>query len=150
MIDKFEILALKTVALNDPEYFTRKIYRYYSENFYTPLAEVYKLPWGFVLNNYLEHIIEKNNGKDEIYDLCIDIFYPEKKKVKNFMGEFDSEEAELQAWIDKIEKEEKEKLEKQNPHTKQDLSKKENPPTEQEEINLNINNFKHLEDEMDE
>lgn len=143
MIDKLEIIALKSIALNDPEYFTRKICRYYSEHFYTPLAEVYKLPWGFVLNNYLEHIIEKNNSKDDIYDLCIDILYPEKKKVKSFLGEFDNEEAELQAWINKIEKEEK-----SNPPKKQE--KKQSPHTAEEQISLDLNKFKHLEEEMNE
>lgn len=150
MIDKIEIIALKSIALNDPEYFTRKVYRYYSENFYTPLAEVYKLPWGFVFNNYLEHIIEKNNSKDDLYDLCVDMIYPEKKKVKNFLGEFDNEEQELQAWIEKIERESNEKSNKENPHTKKDVPVNENPQTTEEEISLNMSNFKHLEDEMEE
>ena len=48
MIDQLELLALKSIALKDPEYFNRKVCRYYSEKFHTPLAEVYKLPWAFV------------------------------------------------------------------------------------------------------
>ena len=78
MINELEILAIKSVALKDPEYFYRRVCRYYSEKFHTPLTEVYKLAWPFVFNNYLEHVIETNNTKEDVYNLAIDICYPEK------------------------------------------------------------------------
>lgn len=140
MIDQLELLALKSIALKDPEYFNRKVCRYYSQNFHTPLEEVYKLPWAFVFNNYIEHIIENNNTRENIYDLCIDLFYPEKKKVENFLGEFESEEDELQAWINKIEAEEEEKR-------KAKVVEEMKP---EPEINMESSNFAHLEEEMDE
>lgn len=135
MINHLELLALKAIALKDPEYFNRKVCRYYSEKFHTPLEDVYKLPWAFVYTNYIEHIIETNNTNDSIYRLSIDMFYPEKKKVENFMGEFDSEEAELQAWINKIESEEIEKRKKKEEEAKPD-------------IQMSESNFSHLEEEM--
>lgn len=154
MIDKLEGLALRSVALRDPEYFYRRICRYYSQNFHTPLLEVYELPWAFVFTNYLEHIMENNNTKEYIYDLSIEMFYPEL---------VESEEEELQDWIKKIEEEEeakrqaKAKKEKQgeenphieepeNPHTEQE--EPENPHIDEEEINMGSTSFEHLEDEI--
>jgi hypothetical protein len=127
MIDQLEILALKSVALKDAEYFQRRVCRYYSEKFHTPLLEVYELPWPFVFTNYLEHVIESNNGKKEIYDLAVDIFYPEIAK---------NEEEELQDWIKKIEAEEE--------------AKQENPHTEEPDIVMESTSFEHLEEEMEE
>ena len=143
MINELEILALKSVALKDSEYFTRKVCRYYSEKFHTPLTEVYNLPWAFVFTNYIEHIIETNNTKEDIYNIAIDVFYPEKKRVKNFMGEFSSEEEELDAWIKKVEKEAQEERDKKS--LKQPVLE-----TKESEIKLEANQFEHLEKEMEE
>jgi hypothetical protein len=150
MINELEILALKSVALKDPEYFTRKVCRYYSEKFHTPLAEVYALPWAFVFTNYIEHIIETNNSKEEIYNIAVDVFYPEKKRVKNFMGEFETEEEELDAWIKKVEKEAQEERDRKS---KIEAAKKEEVVAEQiaePEISLEANQFEHLDKEMEE
>jgi len=150
MINELEILALKSVALKDSEYFTRKVCRYYSEKFHTPLTDVYNLPWAFVFTNYIEHIIETNNTKEDIYNIAIDVFYPEKKRVKNFMGEFENEEAEVQAWIKKIEKEAQEERDKKsiNQELKQEATTQ---AVELEpEISLEANQFEHLEKEMEE
>lgn len=150
MINELEILALKSVALKDPEYFTRKVCRYYSEKFHTPLTDVYNLPWVFVFTNYIEHIIETNNTKEDIYNIAIEVFYPEKKRVKNFMGEFENEEEEVQAWIKKIEKEEQEKRDKNS--IKQQLKKDHvvESTYSDPEISLESNQFEHLEKEMEE
>jgi hypothetical protein len=144
MISLFETLAIRDVTLKSQEYFQRKICRYYSEKFHTPLVEVYSLPWSFVLTNYLEHVIETNNTKDDLYDLAIDICYPEKR---------DDEEKEIQEWIKKIEKEQAEELsKKKSPHTKQSTKSApiENPHIEEStnEINMGTNDFAHLEEEM--
>lgn len=150
MINELEILALKSVALKDLEYFTRKVYRYYSEKFHTPLAEVYNLPWAFVFTNYIEHIIETNNTKEDIYNIAVDIFYPEKKRIKNFMGEFENEEEEVQAWIKKIEKEAQEERDKNT--TKQEIKTATLTETvsSNPDIKLESNQFEHLEKEMEE
>ena len=138
MIDKLELLAIKSIALKDPEYFHRRVCRYYSEKFHTPLMEVYELPWAFVFTNYLEHLVEANNDREDIYNLAIDICYPEKRV---------DEEEEIQDWIKRIEKEEeakrqakKEEEEKKNPHTEEN---------QEEEIHMDENLFSHLEDDME-
>lgn len=132
-IDRLETLALKSVALKDPEYLYRKVCRYYSLNFHTPLAEVHTLPWPFVFTNYLEHIIETNNSKEDIYNLAIDICYPEKRVT---------EEDELNKRIKEIEAEEEEKRQK----AKLDLETKK----QEEDINMEPSSFSHLDKEMEE
>lgn len=137
MIEQLETIALKSVALKDMEYFHRKVCRYYSQNFHTPLLEVYDLPWPFVFNNYLEHILETGHGQESLYDLAIDICCPDRRA---------DEEEELQQRIREIEaKEENKRIEAD----KKRLSLKDNPPIE-EEINMESSSFAHLDEEMEE
>ena len=150
MINELEVLALKSVALKDAEYFTRKVCRYYSEKFHTPLADVYNLPWAFVFTNYIEHIIETNNTKEDIYNIAIDVFYPEKKRVKNFMGEFNNEEEELDAWIKKIEKEAQEERDRKSVQKELKQEQVAQSTYTEPEISLEANQFEHLDKEMEE
>jgi short subunit dehydrogenase-like uncharacterized protein len=150
MIKELETIAIHGVALKDPEYFTRKVYRYYSQKFHTPLMDAYKLPWGFVLTNYLEHIVESNNTREEVYELAVDICYPELKDVQEEVINDRIRELEnqnIQAGFGKnpkkekakeIAKIEKEKAEQLNPHN------------EEKEINMGEGMFSHLEEEMEE
>lgn len=142
MIDQLEILALKSVALKDPEYFQRRVCRYYSEKFHTPLLEVYDLSWPFVFTNYLEHIIETNNGEKEIYELAIDICYPEMKE---------NEEQEIQEWIKKIEarEEAKRQAKKKQEEEQKKQAEEQNPHTDVPDIVMESSSFAHLEDEME-
>lgn len=135
MINKLETIALKAIALKDPEYFTRRICRYYSEKFHTPLLEVMNLPWPFVFTHYLEHVIESNNSRKEIYDLAIDLCYPEMSN---------DDEEEIQDWIRRIEDEEQEKRANKIIEAKM---KESNPPIE-ENPDINMGSFDHLDDEM--
>ena len=142
MIDQLEILALKSVALKDPEYFQRRVCRYYSEKFHTPLLEVYDLSWPFVFTNYLEHIIETNNGEKEIYELVIDICYSEMKE---------NEEQEIQEWIKKIEarEEAKRQAKKKQEEEQKKQAEEQNPHTDVPDIVMESSSFTHLEDEME-
>lgn len=53
-----QVLSMKAVLQPDGEYLLRRIYRYYSTHFHTPLADVEKLPLETVLINYYEHVYE--------------------------------------------------------------------------------------------
>jgi hypothetical protein len=149
MIDKLELLAIKSVALKDPEYFQRRICRYYSEKFHTPLMEVYSLPWSFVFTNYIEHLIETNNDKESVYNLAIDICYPEKRE---------EEEQEIEDWIKDIEAKEEAKREARKKKMEENKAAKENkeepgeknPHIDDEEIHMGENLFSHLEEDMGE
>jgi hypothetical protein len=143
MIDRLEILALRATYVKDSEYFERKVRRYYSEKFHTPLFDVYELPWPFVFTNYLEHVLEMNNTKEELQKLVTEICYPERneekeleKRIKQIEAE---EEAKRQA---KKQKEESTKVEKK--------PEPENPHTEEPDINMGVGDFAHLEKEMEE
>lgn len=141
MIDKLELLAVKSVALKDSEYFYRKVCRYYSEKFHTPLMEVYEIPWAFVFTNYLEHLIETNHNKESLYELVIDICYPEKRL---------DEEQEVEDWIKQIEAEEQAKRRaKQNPPNQEKKVETENPHIENGEIHMGEGVFSHLEEDME-
>lgn len=140
MIEQFEVLALSSIALKNPEYFQRKVCRYYSEHFHTPLLEVYNIPWPFVFSNYLEHVVESNHGQEGIFNLAVDICHPDYRE---------NEEQEIQDVIKRIERQEEERRAKE-------LAKL-NPPIEEEEvidenpdIEMKSTSFEHLEDEMEE
>lgn len=146
IIDKLEIISIKGLALKDQAYFERRVCRYYSEKFHTPLAEVYKLPWPFVFTNYLEHLVETNNTPDDIRELALESCYPEKAgKVHSHLGEFDSEEEEMQAWIRQIEDEEENKR-----NAKSIKEAEQNPHIEEETLTMDASQFEHLEKEMEE
>ena len=156
MIDRLELLAVKSIALKDPEYFQRRVCRYYSEKFHTPLMEVYGLPWAFVFNNYIEHLIETNNDKEDIYNLAIDICYPEKREEM---------EQETEEWIKQIEAQEQAKREarkkkmeeekaarkkaQENPGTDEVEPGEENPHIDNEEIHMGESMFSHLDEDME-
>lgn len=127
-----EAIAIKSIVMKDPDYFTRRVCRYYSEKFHTPLVEVIALPWGFVFNNYIEHVIESNNSRDDIVKLAIDICCPELAV---------SEEEELQQWIKKIEDREQEK---KADKIIEDKMKQDQMPS------LDMGSFDHLDEEMEE
>ena len=136
MIDKLELLAIRSVALRDPEYFYRRVCRYYSNNFHTPLEEVHKLPWSFVFSNYLEHIIETNNDQESIYNLAIDICYPEKRVT---------DDEDLDRRIKEIEAEEEARRMRERKKA-EELAKKEEEP----DIEMDSSKFAHLDEEMEE
>lgn len=54
--EAIQIAALAAVAVDDfdEDYFYRRVFRWYSEKFHTPLHEVYELPFEFVLQHYFE------------------------------------------------------------------------------------------------
>lgn len=139
MIDKIEAISIKSTALKDGEYFYRKVCRYYSEKFHTPLLQVYDIPWPFVFQNYIEHVVETNRSRKEIYELAIDVCYPEKRQQEK---EADDK------WLKEIEKEEQEKtrLEKEALAAKQKSTNKPEEP----EIEMGAFHFSHLENEMEE
>jgi Ran GTPase-activating protein (RanGAP) involved in mRNA processing and transport len=137
MIKELETLALRSIALKDSEYFQRKVMRYYSEHFHTPLLEVYNLPWPFVFTNYIEHILEKNYSTKDFYELVVDICYPEKRV---------SEEKETQEWIKRIEEEEEARRQRErNPH----IEASPDIEGEEEEIIMESSSFSHLDSEME-
>jgi hypothetical protein len=145
MIKELETLAVKAVALKDPEYFTRRVMRYYSEKFHTPLMAVYELPWGFVLTNYLEHIVESNNTKEDIYNLAVDICYPELRQIEEDVIEDRIRELEIQ----NMQRGHGRKPKPKAPPEVESPKVEENPHIEEPEINMGEGMFSHLDEEME-
>ena len=75
----YEYLKLKAFngLLNETdEFFYRKICRWYSKTFCTPLHQVYKLPWDDVLLTYYEDSLDEM-GYNRTYDMAIEEYVPE-------------------------------------------------------------------------
>lgn len=56
--EAIKVNALKSVLKPDSEYFLRKIFRWYSKTFSTPLLDVYDLPLEHVLQEFYEERYE--------------------------------------------------------------------------------------------
>lgn len=141
MINKLERVAVKSIALKDPEYFTRRVCRYYSEKFHTPLLEVHALPWVFVFTNYIEHMVESNNSRKEIYDLSLEVFAPDR---------IVTQEQDMTTWIKKIE--EREQLKRDEAAAQKIIDAKmaaSNPVEETPDIEMSESDFSHLDEEME-
>lgn len=59
------LLALKAVLDPDEEYYVRRVFRWYSRNFHTPLHMVPDLPLEEVLEAYYENVYEEVVAEDE-------------------------------------------------------------------------------------
>lgn len=82
---KFKQLeAIDNILNKDDIYFQRKLYRWFSTTYNTPLLEVYELDWDFVLTHYYEANLEKL-GYNEVLSLAKDDYLTE------FMEENDEE-----------------------------------------------------------
>ena len=149
MIKELETLAIHGVSLKDSEYFTRKVCRYYSQKFHTPLMEVYDLPWGFVLTNYLEHIVESNNTEEDVYNLAVDICYPELREIEEDTISDRIRELEIQNIQAGHGKNPKKEKEKEVAKIEKEKEEVENPHNKEPDINMGESMFSHLDEEMD-
>lgn len=108
--------ALKTEAFynyfnKNDEYFYRKICRWFSKEFSTPLMQVYEIPWEEVLLNYYEHSLD-NLPYNHVYDMAIETYSPETLQKE------DEENEEFRRLIEERE------LKKQNKQKEQSLDSK--------------------------
>ena len=94
-----EQLKAAHAKLNDtPDYFYRKVCRWYSNHLNTPLKEVKEIPYHDVLQEYYEHHMEKmtyNEVLEYTKTSLLDVFV-------------DREEEDLKAWAIELEKEQAE------------------------------------------
>jgi hypothetical protein len=59
------LLALKSVLNPDEDYYLRRVFRWYSRTFHTPLHVVPDLPLEDILEAYYEHVYEEIVAEDE-------------------------------------------------------------------------------------
>ena len=125
--EHLEILALHSVSTKkDPSYTYRKICRWFSREFNTPLPQVIKLPVEFILQNYYEAQFESLR-QDELFSLMryhADPEYIEEVETSDdeFLRQIQEEEEAKALKLDK--KEKKKTLEKQSYSENEALEKK--------------------------
>lgn len=91
--------ALLTVSLEDPgyEYFYRKVCRWYSTTFHTPLHEVLNLPTPLIFQHYYESSFESlsESSPEEVQQLVMKLVDPDMQDeddIKDFIQKIESEE----------------------------------------------------------
>lgn len=85
-MNKYEairILAFKSVSDPDEAAIIRRILRWYSETFATPLMKVYDIPIDFVLQHYFEHMYERIEGPEAEKELEDLLLTPEERKKRD-------------------------------------------------------------------
>jgi len=87
-----QLAAIDSVLFQTEDYFYRKVCRWFSKTFSTPLIETYKLSWDFILEHYYESNLEEISYNN-VYDIAIENYFPE------FM---DEEEKENQEFADSL------------------------------------------------
>lgn len=94
----YQIQAAEAVLDPDEQAFYRKICRWYSKNFFTPLHIVEALPTDQILTNYYEASMEQIPYND-LYDIVMEDFLPElvqenEDNLEEFMQDLELEQAE--------------------------------------------------------
>ena len=77
-----QIKPIESVLDSDDANSYRKICRWYSKTFHTPLQDVYNLDFEHVLSNYYESTFEEIPYND-LYDIAIEDFIPELAEQNN-------------------------------------------------------------------
>ena len=95
-----QLEAIDGYLNNSIDFFERKVRRWFSRAFSTPLLETYKISWELILLHYYENSLE-NKSYNEVYELACQEYLPEITKQK---------EAEDEEFIKQLEKEQEDTL----------------------------------------
>ena len=128
--ESLQLDAIKSVLLNDRVYFERKVRRWYSKTFSTPLPQVFTLPWDHVLTHYYEATLE-NLDYNDVYNLA----------VKDYVPEFaDQEEKENREFAQSLIKEQKATLAKKEAKKQKQVRVSESKASEKPKVkSMNLN-----------
>lgn len=80
-----QLQSISDYLNRDPGYDERRIRRWFSQTFYTPLEDVYKLPWDFVYQNYNEATLDELEY-NQVYDLACEQFieeFADKREIED-------------------------------------------------------------------
>ena len=95
-----QLKAIEAILTDSEGYFYRKICRWFSEKFNTPLMDVYKIPYPKILQEYYEGPLSELEYND-VYDMASTEYVPELA---------DAYEEENQKFADSLIKEQEETL----------------------------------------
>lgn len=140
-----QVEAIFNAITQNPVFFERKVRRWYSKNFNTPLKDTFKLPWDDILIHYYESTLE-DRAFNELYDIAVDNYLPE------FMNRKEQEDA---AFAEKLVKEQQQTLNKKKAKVSRKGKKTEDgantkphsvPKFEAKEVDLNFKDDDFSED----
>lgn len=77
-----QLKAIQNVLSNNDEYFYRKICRWFSKEFSTPIKDVESLPWDYIITHYYESHIE-TMSKQPLLDFIVDTYFPEIREERS-------------------------------------------------------------------
>lgn len=98
MYSALQMEAVFNALTNNSAFFERKVRRWYSKTFNTPLKDTFKVAWDEILIHYYESLIE-DKSYNEIFDIA----------VQNYLPEFvDQVERENQAFAESLLEEQRE------------------------------------------
>jgi hypothetical protein len=161
-----QVSAMRAVAASQPEfdgkldidgdYHLRRIFRWYSKNFATPLHEVYELPLEDVLTHYWESQYEDMEADEREHVIKRLVETEEERALREMKNAADADADE--AWLRRVEQQEKERLAKKEetpvakpavkpPPQAGDLPPSSNKPIEGFTVNF-VNDPKEIEDLM--
>lgn len=115
-----QVEAIFNALTANPAFFERKVRRWYSKNFNTPLQDTFNLPWDEILIHYYESTLE-NRSFNELYDIAVSSYLPE------FVNK---EEEDAAAFAQSLVKEQEETLKKKHGSTKGKVKKAQGTKTE--------------------
>lgn len=101
LLDSIQILAIAALEEPNAEDFYRKICRWYSREFSTPLMAVEDIDPVYVLQHYFEDVFDNlRKGSNEGV-----LSYEKIKAQLLFPGEIQEEEEKIEDWVKKLEEE---------------------------------------------
>lgn len=71
-----QIEAVFNAITNNRLYFERKVRRWFSKNFNTPLKDTYKIAWDEILIHYYESALE-DKSFNQVFDIAVENYLPE-------------------------------------------------------------------------
>lgn len=90
LVKAARLLALKAVLFPDENYYLRRVFRWYSRTYHTPLHIVPDLPLEDILEAYYEHVYEEVVAEDEpgkIEQAIRELIETEEERIKREMEE---------------------------------------------------------------
>lgn len=76
LYQSLQVEAIYNAITNSPAFFERKVRRWFSKNFNTPLKDTFNISWDEILINYYEAALE-DKRHNEIFDIAIENYLPE-------------------------------------------------------------------------
>lgn len=129
-----KLRAVEGALTESTEFFYRKITRWYSNQFHTPLQQVRKMPFMHILQEYYETQIEGYEYND-LYDMTVQQLIPELMRAREEQDEEFAQNLveEQQRTLKRKEKKEAEKAKGQ-----QSLKDDNKPSSQVQEFNMNF------------